>query len=287
MSALFVNHLTVLDFSYVHPVRGILGESWIADLELHGELDQQGMVFDFGDVKKQVRDALESLFDHKLVVPAELPALSKSEQNGITDLNWEDSEGRQYRHRSPAEAVLLLQQAHVSPEALTPLLEQAAMAAVPANVKQIRVRLRTEEISGAFYHYSHGLKKHLGNCQRIAHGHRSRIKVKRNGKRDPLLEKAWALKWKDIYIGTKEDLTEPFSDKGVEYCTFAYQAQQGDFELTLPKSKVYLIDTDTTVEYLAEHIAGRLNQDNPDCEIEVKAFEGVMKGAIAVKPALK
>ena len=40
MSALFVKHLTVLDFSYAHATRGILGESWIVDVELHGDLDE-------------------------------------------------------------------------------------------------------------------------------------------------------------------------------------------------------------------------------------------------------
>ena len=40
MSALFVKHLTVLDFSYVHQARGILGESWIVDVELYGEPSQ-------------------------------------------------------------------------------------------------------------------------------------------------------------------------------------------------------------------------------------------------------
>lgn len=287
MSALFVNHLTVLDFSYVHPERGILGESWIADVELQGDLDQQGMVFDFGEVKKQVRDALESLFDHKLVVPCQLPAFEKKEQDGVLKLAWQDQKGRCYRHASPPEAVLLVAEGQVDINTLTPLLEQAAKASVPANVKQVKVRLRKEEINGPYYQYSHGLKKHLGNCQRIAHGHRSRIKVKRNGKRDPLLEKAWALKWKDIYIGTREDVNDQFTHKGTEYISFSYQAQQGPFELTLPANRVYLIDTDSTVEYLAHHIAHSLHRDDPSGTIEVKAFEGVMKGAIAACPALK
>ena len=50
-NCLFVDHLTVLDFSFVHPDRGIVGESLIMDVELYGDLDEQGMVFDFGDVK--------------------------------------------------------------------------------------------------------------------------------------------------------------------------------------------------------------------------------------------
>ena len=90
MSALFVKHLTVLDFSYVHPERGILGESWIVDVELHGDLDDQGMVFDFGHVKRQVRDAVESLFDHKLVVPKSLPGLQGQRQGDQLDLQWQD-----------------------------------------------------------------------------------------------------------------------------------------------------------------------------------------------------
>ena len=281
MSALFVKHLTVLDFSYVHPERGILGESWIVDVELHGDLDDQGMVFDFGLVKRQVRDAVESLFDHKLVVPKGLPGLKVETKGDRLELQWQDQAGRRFHHVSPAEGVELVEATEVTPDALVESLQQAAKAAAPANVKQVLIELRTEEISGAFYQYSHGLKKHLGNCQRIAHGHRSRLKILRNGKRDPLLEKAWALKWKDIYIGTRSDLLRQFSENGVDYCQFGYDAQQGRFELTLPAIQVYMIDTDSTVEYLADHIATSLKHDDPEHDFEVRAFEGVMKGALA------
>jgi len=281
MSALFVKHLTVLDFSYVHPERGILGESWIVDVELHGDLDDQGMVFDFGHVKRQVRDAVESLFDHKLVVPKSLPGLQVQRQGDQLDLQWQDLAGRKFHHLSPSEGVELVDAVDVTPDTLVDQLQQTALAALPSNVKKVVIELRTEDISGAFYHYSHGLKKHDGNCQRIAHGHRSRLKILRNGKRDPLLEKAWALKWKDIYIGTRADLIRQFSDHGVDYCHFGYDARQGRFELTLPAAHVYLIDTDSTVEYLADHIVTSLKHDDPEHDFEVRAFEGVMKGALA------
>ena len=38
MATLFVDNLTVLDFSYLHAKRGMVGESWIVDLELSGEV---------------------------------------------------------------------------------------------------------------------------------------------------------------------------------------------------------------------------------------------------------
>ncbi|MBR9870490.1 MAG: 6-pyruvoyl tetrahydropterin reductase, partial [Gammaproteobacteria bacterium] len=44
-----------------------------------------------------------------------------------------------------------------------------------------------------------------------------------------------------------------------------------------------MLETDTTVELIAAHMADVLKAEFPADEIRVKAYEGVGKGAIAVR----
>lgn len=281
MSALFVDHLTVMDFTYLDATRGLVGESWIVDIVLEGGLDDQGMVFDFGDVKKQIKRAIDDAFDHRFIVPEKLSTLECGEQDGQLTLRWTDTLGRQWQHISPADAVLLLPESEITQDNSARWLAELLRRFVPDNVDAIKVNLRTEAIDGAYYHYSHGLKKHLGNCQRIAHGHRSQLQIRVDNKRASDLEQQWADRWQDIYLGTLEDMVEQFHEHDVEYVSFAYRSNQGDFSLTLPAERVYFIECDSTVELLADHLAGQISTARPGYAIEVKAYEGVWKGAIA------
>jgi hypothetical protein len=57
---LFVNNLTNIDFSYLCPDRGLVGETWLVNIVLKGPIDPQGMVCDFGKVKKTLRTWLDA-----------------------------------------------------------------------------------------------------------------------------------------------------------------------------------------------------------------------------------
>jgi len=282
MSQLFVKNITVIDFSYLCPQRGLLGESWQVDIYLQGSLDAQGMVLDFSDVKKTFRQLIDEEFDHKLVIPNQY-CLSSIEQhndsltNCFTLLN-----GLSIVHTAPLSAYCLLEAEAVTCESMSKAIEQRLQDLVPNNVDNIRLDLYPENIDGAYYHYSHGLKQHQGNCQRIAHGHRSKIEIFANHQRCPELESNWAELWKDIYIGTREDLIEEKTIEGNVYYSFEYSACQGKFALTLPAQQCYLIDTDSTVENLAEHIARKLQQHYPDKQLIIYAYEGVGKGAVSM-----
>jgi 6-pyruvoyl-tetrahydropterin synthase len=281
MARLFVDRLTVLDFSYLHPERGLLGESWLLDIELEGSLDHQGMVLDFSKVKAQVKRTVDQDFDHKLLVPARYPELEINRNAPRCDLRFRLTSGEEISHSAPVDATCLLDAEAVTPDTLAMAIMARLRPGLPDNVTQIQIRLRNEAPRGTYYQVSHGLKHHAGNCQRIAHGHRSNLEILRDGKPDPELEAEWAARWRDIYIGTREDLQGEATRNGIGYYRFSYTSEQGLFELALPQDRCYLIDSDSTVENLAQHIADSLKQRYPDARFRVRAYEGVEKGAIA------
>ena len=279
---LFVDNLTNVDFSFLDPQRGLLGETWLANVQLHGELDEQGMVCDFGTVKKLLRHWLDTELDHRLAVPAQSPNITITEIGDQWDIQWEFGDDGEFLHtRSPKDAIALVEAEILTPESVADWCIRRLKTLFPESVAQLELTFTCEAIDGSFYHYSHGLKKHGGNCQRIAHGHRSRIDIWANNQKCPVLEHQWAERWRDIYIGTREDIIAKPQFGGLGYYHFAYTSAQGPFELTLPQRCCYLIDTDSTVEFLAYHIAQTTRAENPDKMIRVKAFEGINKGALA------
>ncbi|MAD46690.1 MAG: hypothetical protein CMI02_11380 [Oceanospirillaceae bacterium] len=274
---LFVDQLTNVDFSYLDTRRGLVGETWWASAILDGALDAQGMVCDFGIVKKTLRHWLDEQLDHRLLVPVRSPALTLTEDGERITLSWRYDSGEQLTMEAPRQAVALVDAEMISADTVSDWCREQLRDVFPVNVDQLTLIFAPEEIRDHYYHYSHGLKKHTGNCQRIAHGHRSRLEIWRAGNRDKSLESEWAERFNDIYLATEEDITARDDDT----LSFAYEAQQGAFCLSLPARCCYLMDTDTTVEYIAAHLASEVRAGYPTEDIEVKAFEGVNKGAIA------
>ncbi|MDQ2077959.1 6-carboxytetrahydropterin synthase [Marinimicrobium sp. ABcell2] len=278
---LFVDNLTNVDFSFLEERRGLLGETWLANVQLQGDLDDQGMVCDFGIVKKRLREWLDKELDHRLLVPSRSHNLTLTEKGDNVELRWRFGINEEFVHCvAPREALALVDAEELTRESVARWCEQQLKDLFP-EIDGLQVSFNPEFIDTAFYHYSHGLKKHAGNCQRIAHGHRSRIAIWADDLPSESLENEWANRWRDVYLGTRQDMKEEFQSGGHDYYRFAYTSEQGYFELSLPQRCCELIDTDTTVECLAQHIAKQLSDEYPHSKIRVKAFEGYNKGAVA------
>jgi len=278
---LFVDNIATIDFSFLDARRGLLGETWLTDVQLSGKLDDQGMVCDFGLVKQRLKDWLDRELDHRLLVPQNSPNLSLKESGDQLELHWRFGDWEEYLEcRCPRQAVALVDAEELTRETVADWCRQRLIEEqLFPGTEDLSLSFGAETIEGAFYHYSHGLKKHQGNCQRIAHGHRSKIAIWADDIPSQALENDWANRWRDIYLGSHEDLVgEP---ENGDYCTFAYNAPQGDFQLTLPRRCCYLMDTDSTVELIAEHIARETQSEYPNNRIRVQAYEGMNKGALA------
>ncbi len=300
---LFVNDLTVIDFSYLHEQRGIVGESWIVDVLLDGSLNEQSMVLDFGIVKKQIKAIIDDAVDHKLLLPmmnTQQLTISNSERAGHEFVDF-TCERANYFLQSPNCAFAKIPAETITLEAVTEYLVHIIKAQLPQNVAGLTLTLRPEQIDGFYYHYTHGLKKHDGNCQRIAHGHRSKIQLYKNNIRSIKLEKEWCQRWQDIYIASncdrvnkadielsahantlieKIDLPTEANEQST-YQYFSYYAPQGRFDIAVSDNVLDEVDCDSTVELLADYIARQLKAEHSDDEIKVIAYEGVAKGAIA------
>lgn len=276
MPRLFIEQLTVIDCAYLDAQRGLVGESWIVDLELEGALDAQSMVLDFGEVKRRLKQVIDDSADHTLLVPRRAEGLSFDEKPHEVSLSYRSEVGA-IEHHSPPAAVSMVDAEAITIDAVQTHLLPRLEAVTPASVERIGLRLRNEIIDGDYYHYTHGLKKHAGHCQRIAHGHRSRLQIHVDGHRDSRLEQRCAARWADIYLGSDEDLLVRANGR----LRFGYDALEGRFELSLPDLCCDLLDSDTTVECIAEHLVRSCALQRQDAHIEVRAYEGVMKGAIA------
>ena len=289
---LFVNDLTVMDFSYLCPKRGMVGESWIVDVILDGDLNEESMVQDFGKVKKNLKKLIDEYVDHKLLVPAEhASAVIRHDDNSeLVEVQFSCDAGDKIMLYCPADAYAFIYADAIVMDSVRDYLREVLAIHLPDNVDNITLNLRTEVISSPFYHYTHGLKKHDGNCQRIAHGHRSRIDVFHDNAVSVDSQQYWADRFSDIYIATQEDCID-YSERQMrgdiespkDYLCLAYEATQGYFEMVIAKQRCEVIDTDTTVECLAQFILQQEKKRVPNTECQVMAYEGVGKGAIVVE----
>ncbi len=288
---LFVDDLTVIDFSYLCQQRGIVGESWIVDVLLDGSLNEQSMVLDFAIVKKQIKAIIDDAVDHKLLLPMKELALTLQ-----TSLHHQDhqtidfiTERASYHLQSPQCAFAEIDCATITIDSVIAHLTEIILAQLPTNVQGLSLTLRPENITGDYYHYTHGLKLHDGNCQRIAHGHRSKIQIFVDNQKNTELEHQWCKRWQDIYIASEADRVAKadieLSLKAEQYLTpdhqfFSYIAPQGRFDIAVAANVLDVVDCDSTVELLADFVARQLKKDLSPAVIKVIAYEGVAKGAI-------
>lgn len=292
--ALFVNGLSHLDASLWSPERGLIGVSWHIDAALHGTLGEDGMLFDFGVVKPWIKAVIDDGPDHTLLIPTAAAGVTVSDCR--EGLMVRTTTPYPMEIRAPRQAYTLLPWARIDRERLAAHLSEYLTRHAPPRVDGVEITLRDEAIEAAgAYTYSHGLKHHDGNCQRIAHGHRSRLHIWCDGRRRPDLERHWSERLDDRYLLHADDREpddapnsgsngkpngEPIGEP--ETTVIRYTSRQGHFRLRLPAERCEILPTPTTVEHIARWLAEQVARHHaPGQRVRVQAFEGIDKGALA------
>ena len=232
---------------------------------------------------------IDNLVDHVLVVPTGNKNVQVESSKSTTAVSLFQLDGLLKCFISgPPGAFLLLPSAGITVTDLEHVIEKAILSELPHGIGEVHISLESEVINGTSYHYSHGLKKHDGNCQRIAHGHRSAIHIYVEGQRSLRLELYWGERVNNTYLVCAEDIVSVGQLSATaaalwhpDIIASAYCGSQGRFELLTLNEDTYTLPGDTTVESLALYVHDTIRAHLPAVMLEVHTFEGIDKGAIA------
>ena len=201
-------------------------------------------------------------------------------------------------YEAPEQAICEIPFGHVSKETLIAYLEEIVLEEMPETVTAVRIELQSESLEREqpAFHYTHGLKDHFGNCQRLFHGHRNTVDVQVNGVKRLDFEQKIAYElfngnvhfcyWKNVV--NKEEIQKASGEalpvgryNELPSVSIEYAASQGVFKGTLPGRAVYFLEEETTVENLSIHFAKLVKSWVGEHDVvEVRAYEGIAKGSL-------
>lgn len=295
--SLFYKNVTVLDYAYLDDHMGVVGDALKVHVEFIGKTDHEGVVYDFSYAKKKVKEIIDRDCDHRLVVPTGL--IEKMDGDKV-QLNYSYGlSDMPMTYECPEQGICELPFHHVNKGTIATYLESVILKEMPETVSAIRLTLEDEPMPQGkpTFHYTHGLKEHYGNCQRLFHGHKNTVDVFVNGKERRDLEEYLAdqlfkgsihfCKWENVV--NKEEIQKLTGEKEptgrfstIPKVDIAYDANQGHFKGSLPGNEVFFMSEESTVENLSMLFA-RLIKDKvgENDSVMVRAYEGVAKGAIS------
>lgn len=297
MSTLFVRDVGKIDSALFDPSLGIVGHSWYVDVWLTGTLDDNGFVFDFSPLKNLIKQTLASTLDHALILPVGSQMVQYSEfENGerwtLKSRPRGESKDARWDYASPKGSVFPVHTVALKNTSIEQEFSRILRHRLPPTVSQLSVKLREEQIAPteASFRYTHGITGHNGLCQRLFHGHRSRMEIYIGEERRPDLEHfvVREILGNSVHIATLNQIKSGNGEIGQrgktdEPLTLAYSGTLGNFEATLPSNRVFFVEGETSIESIAREIARVIKrEERPNDRIRAVCYEGIDKGAEAI-----
>jgi len=293
---IFLKEVITVDCAVFDPSRGIVGQSWYLDAEVHGALDSNHFVYDFGKLKKLIRQTAKSSIDHALLIPvgSQRVNFSQGADGEIWDLSSSAraQEISKWKYQCPTGAVFPIRSVHLKTSIVEAEFNKLLRHRLPSSILGVKTKLREEvaDPTEAFFRYTHGIQCHDGLCQRLFHGHKSRIEIYVGDERRPDLEHfiCRELFGTEIHIASPAQIKSGSIEPGTrgtekQEVRLEYTASQGRFEAILPAERVFVVQDETSIECIAKELAGVVRERIGGMErIQVRCYEGINKGAVAI-----
>jgi 6-pyruvoyl-tetrahydropterin synthase len=291
--SIFINDLCRLDCALFDPGLGVYGQSWHVDLIASGELTREGFVHDFGPLKRFVKDTLEQTVDHALLIPISSKFVQYREgSQGESWLLESTAKGQKHiwQYDCPKGAVYPIHTVGLKKNVIEQELERLLRHRLPESVHQVKINLREEVISAteASFRYTHGLQLHNGLCQRLFHGHRSKLEVYVDDERRPDLEHFIVrdVFGRNVHVVSTSQMAKVDAEPGkrldhIAAVNVIYDSQAGHFEGQIPGNRVFLVEGETSIECITHQLAKLVRAEEAHADsVRVLCYEGIGKGSI-------
>lgn len=290
-ACMFLNNLSVVDHAYIDQYGGIIGGSFNPSFLVEGDIDPiEKVVVDFSTIKKDIKKIIDDRdygFDHKLWFI-----------EGFSQGTCEIEDGRvnlETNHailNLPLDAIKIIKGKNPSYE--TRWIGDVFAAHVREHLlpkyKNIKVYCnnnidahlydsRSKNIS--YFSYVHGLKDSTSyGCQNIAHGHLSYVQLFSEQNQSPQvlgLQSKIASDLNGMIFIKHENL---IADTGSQFEIGYKTSQRGNFYAKIYGQRYIVLETETTIEFLADYIKNKYNKEL--IQVGCTSFfvsEGLSKGA--------
>lgn len=294
-SSIFLNDLTVIDYSTITNDGTIIGGSSTLNLEVTGNVDShEGVVIDFSACKKRIKQFIDGRggFDHKLWVNLDDPQIVVDVDGVYTTVSHRASgltitaepDAFAWVGYTPTQDIADFLNHHLAPYTVSRVaLNNDTIPPLHTNTESCEFR------------YVHGLKNSSSfGCKNLVHGHLSYVSA--------------VVPTNDVLVATNQWLGQPPNEptaanlvlRGIaadlNNCIFAHAEdikstdggvykiaystdERGDMSMSFTQ-KLIVLETQTTVEHIVEYVRARYYDQLKAAGVtELYVSEGLCKGA--------
>lgn len=296
-STLFFNNITCIDHAFVDNIGNIVGGSYHPIITVKGKVtEDESVVVDFSSGKKLMKSIIdhdngEIGLDHKLWI---IPGYSACMTKNYSDTHYE------IETRNGSRVVLPKTDVHIVSGNFTGSVMQTVATDISSILSQqmSEYEFDVELTQSAFsvtqnpmmFRYSHGLKNSTSyGCKNITHGHLSFFEITKFGNdyREDCDDCKTGLRLIEETLkginGSMFIMRENIISEDEQWIEFGYETPRGKMWAKINRNQQanIIVDSETTIEYLAEFIAKRMM--NALLLAKVKEFrvsEGLQKGVV-------